>query len=266
MFIKAPAKINLFLNIIGKRADGYHLLESLFAPLNLADEITIEPSSRIEVEIPGLDCVNNTAKKAAGLLKDFYQVAKGARITIHKKIPIGAGLGGSSADAGALLKALPKFWSIAAEEEDLRELALKIGADVPYFLSPVPAMVTGIGEVIQPIKLGQFLHIVIIYPGFELSAKEVYAVGEFTFSSPIDTLNSENVFFGKNDLQASAIKIKPQIEQLIAELKSSDGCISAKMSGSGSACFGIFETEQLAIKAKNAFSERYFSYYEYLSI
>ncbi|MDF3048162.1 MAG: ispE [Candidatus Midichloriaceae bacterium] len=266
MFIKAPAKINLFLNIIGKRADGYHLLESLFAPLALHDEITIESNSHIEVKIPKLDCPNNTAKKAAELLADFYNVKKGVLITIHKQIPIGAGLGGSAADAGALLKALPEFWGIRAEEKDLKNLALKIGADAPYFISPVPAMVTGIGEVIKPINFAKSLHIVIVYPGFELSAKEVYEVGGFTFSTEINMLNLENVIFGKNALEPAAIKLRPEIEELITKLKNTHGCLSAKMSGSGSTCFGIFETEELAINAKNTFSEHYFSYYEYLSI
>lgn len=269
MKLKAPAKINLFLNITGRREDGYHTLESFFAPLALADEITIEPADTIVIEVPGFDIKGNTAQKAAQLLHDFYKPKAGARITINKKIPIAAGLGGSSANAGAVLTALPKFWGVNSEYEDLKAIALQVGADVPYFLNPTPAYVSGIGEMIEPMRLDEALHIVIIYPGIELLTRDVYNAGSGVFSKSIINDKKtilENLFLGKNDLQASAIKLNPSIEGLLSEIKALQGCRVARMSGSGSACFGIFETEKAALDAKAAFEGRCFAYYEYLKV
>ncbi len=283
MQIKAPAKLNLFLNITGKREDGYHLLESLFVPLKLADSITLQAAN--DIEVSGIRFPNNTALKAAELMRTFYNIKAGVRITIEKKIPIGAGLGGSATDAGALISALCNFWEIDANPSDLLKLALKIGADVPYFLNPMPAYVSGIGEVIKPANLNLDMHILVIYPGFELLAKDVYNV--FSHSSlsgrsyrrrtkgkslifrhseeRSDVRISYNIGTVNNDLEAPAIKLRPEIRELLQEIKLQKGCKASRMSGSGSACFGIFDTENAALKAEKFFSRRYFTYYEHLT-
>jgi 4-diphosphocytidyl-2-C-methyl-D-erythritol kinase len=268
MKVTAPAKLNLFLNIVGKRQDGYHCLESLFAPIKLADIVTLERSNDLEVDVPGVGPIN-TVRKVVDLIYKCYRPKGGVKVSVEKNIPIGAGLGGSSANAGALIPALCKFWDIEVTVGELKEIALQIGADAPYFLDPKPSYVTGIGEEIKPINLGVGLHMLVVYPGFEILTKEVYKNFSSSFSTSIlgnDKQLIDSIYSGKNDLEDAAIQLRPEVGFLLKEIKQQDGCKIVRMSGSGSACFGVFTNEAKALEAKEAFAERYFAHYEYMKV
>ncbi len=185
----APAKINLGLKILGRRSDGYHELESVFVPLSLADELEIEvaPASKTQIELEVLRardtqiCVDavprdarNLAFRAAQRFLDAAQVSAHLQLTLVKKIPAAAGLGGGSSDAAAVLRGLATIFPDAFSGEELAKLALGLGADLPFFLDPRPALVTGIGEKIAPLDLLPEWTLLLANPGVPLATAEVY--------------------------------------------------------------------------------------------
>ena len=180
---RAPAKLNLGLRIVGRRSDGYHLLESLFVPLDLEDRIVVEVdrSGRwgIELRVEGgppelADAAGNLAARAARAFLDAAGLRATVRIALEKRIPVGAGLGGGSSDAAAILRALCTCWPGALDRERLAELALGLGADVPFFLEPRPARVAGIGERIEPLRDWPELPVLVVVPAPPLATREVF--------------------------------------------------------------------------------------------
>ena len=177
--VNAPAKINLFLEVLGKRPDGYHDISSLVIPVNLHDKLTFQKKDDgIELVTESEDIPagqNNLVIKAGELLRDTFNVNAGARIHLNKSIPVGAGLGGGSSDAAATLKALNQLWELNLAPGRLLPLAEKIGADVPFFIHAMPAHVEGKGEDIRFVKnnLGQLMFVLAI-PDFGISTKAVY--------------------------------------------------------------------------------------------
>lgn len=271
-FFSAPAKINLFFNIVSKRSNCYHNIESLFVPLKLVDHIKIEPNQRVTLSLPGSPSItNNTAQKLLDILEPLRPKSCGAKITIIKNIPIGGGLGGSSTDAGTLLTILNKFWDLNLPPNELIQIATLIGADVPFFLDPKPSLVRGIGDDIQPIPfMDKEIHLVLFSPQFEMSTKLVYTNCNKPFTKPLPSLNhdviNDNITFGGNDLEHAAIKLEPLIGELLEEIKSSEGCILSRMTGSGSTCFGLYRNKSLALKAQKYYAFKYKTYYEYIRI
>ncbi len=250
----SPAKVNLFLKVLGERPDSYHEIVSLVDIISLEDELRVEeiPEDAVIVEDDGHLLPSgsaNTIYRSAALLKEAYGVKRGVRLFVEKKIPIGAGLGGPSSNAAATLIALVKLWGLPASRADLFAIGSKVGADVPLFLYGKPCVMRGVGERITPIEIPRIWY-VIVYPGIILHTKEVYgglkipltlAQNDITLSGRFDTvLDVARVL--ENDLEEVAFSLHPEIENLKDTLREA-GAIGSLMSGSGSSVFGVFENE-----------------------
>lgn len=267
---RACAKINLFLRVTGRRANGYHELDSVFLPISLADEIRLEISSAEETSIT-LNCdapalassQNNLATRAARAFMSEFDLAAQVRIDLRKRIPIAAGLGGGSSDAGAVLRMLASAAEIDDAEDRVRihKVALSLGADVPFFLDPRPSRVSGIGELIAPTPPIPPIPIVIVAPPFEVSTAAIFsALAPEHWSGSAPDSDIDAIVRGEispaitvNDLAAAAIAQFPEIRRLKGLLEES-GARAAQMSGSGGAVFGAFgsieEAEDAAVKLK----------------
>ncbi len=270
----SPAKLNLFLNVIGKNEHNYHLLESLFIKLQLADEITVEPADDILVTTSSNTVIlDNIVTRTAKLLSHTYNYRGGVHINICKNIPIGAGLGGASSNSATTLLLLNQLWNLNLTDVQLTQHALRLGADVPFFLKAGNAMVYGTGEIIETVKLDIKLPIILIYPNFPISTAEVYQQSVQAFSPTQQPLSIQQIIFqiynGHNDLYIPALRLHPMISQVISTISAQPGCIAARMSGSGSCCFGIFNsTEAAYITAHNFITsgKDWFVYHELLQL
>lgn len=267
---QSPAKINLFLNIVGKREDGYHLLESLFVPLpGLFDQITVEPASDLTCEMMP-EMPDNIVLKVARKLQEQYSVSAGAIIKIRKRIPMAAGLGGGSSNAATVLKLLCELWDIKLEGQAAIDFLVQIGADVPYFLNPQPAFVQGIGEIITPVHLDRKLYILLANPRIKVDTGTVCRKGFPKFAAKIDggdiDVLHDHIFLGKNDLEPNAISLFPEIQKVLDKLRQLKGCKVARMSGSGATCFGLFKNEESAKKAMDALPRGWWCHYEMLAV
>ncbi len=256
----APAKVNLALHVTGRRADGYHLLDSLVVFTACGDRLRAAPaenlSLRIEGDAPGARALatecerggDNLVLRAAALLAGRASPAPpGARIALQKRLPVGGGLGGGSADAAAALRLLSRLWGLPLP--DAQEL-LSLGADLPACLTSRPLRMGGIGERLAPLEMPP-LHLVLAHPGVPLSTPQVFAALAQRQNPPLpaspprwrDGRDLARWLAGmRNDLEGPALGIQPQIGAIRAALAASPGCLLARMSGSGAACFGIFET------------------------
>lgn len=281
MKITAPAKLNLYLHITGRREDGYHLLDSLFVFMDFGDVITIEPAETLSLTMNGPfaskishePIEKNLIHRAALLLKNKYAATQGAQIRLTKNIPVGAGLGGGSADAAAVLKGLNQFWHLNLSVETLCELGLSLGADVPACIVGKPAIVSGIGENIEPITLSDIpLFVLLINPNYPLSTQSVFQTYKksnlpFTSQSTHHAVltNREYTFNqlikNKNDLESAAISLYPEIQTLLKTLQQQSGCQLARMSGSGSTCFALFQDIALTKKAEQMMKTLFPSYW-----
>ena len=261
MIYYAPAKINLSLDVLKKRSDGYHELKMIMQTVSLYDEIDIEKDDKISIdsnkkEIP-LDN-RNLAWKAAELFFEYTGIRAGCKIYITKNIPDGAGLGGGSSDAATVLIALNKIYNSNLSESELREIAVKIGADVPFFIIGGTCLAEGIGEKLTKINNNIDPYILIFKPDFSISTKWVYEnlklenKPSYDIESIINDLNDGEPSFSNkifNYLEEISMSEYPQILNIKNILKNM-GANGALMSGSGSSVFGIFFDE---IKAKQAF-------------
>jgi 4-diphosphocytidyl-2-C-methyl-D-erythritol kinase len=250
----SPAKINLFLKVLGKRPDGYHDIVSVVDIISLEDILRVEegPEDLVIVEddkhlLPSGPA--NTLYRAAMLLKETCNIGRGVRLFLEKNIPIGAGLGGPSSNAAAALKALVKLWGAPVSPGELLRLGSRIGADVPLFLHGKSCVIRGIGEQITPIKI-PLIWYVIVYPGIILHTKDVYgglripltlAQNDIKLCWELDTV-SDVVQMLENDLERVAFSLHPKIHTVKERLRKA-GAIGSLMSGSGSSVFGVFENE-----------------------
>lgn len=258
--MRAPAKINLWLNVVGRRADGYHLLDSLVAFTDLADEIEAAPSERLVLTVDGPFApalageTDNLVLKAAHLLADRAGVAPRAALRLTKRIPVAAGLGGGSADAAAALQALVDLWRVALPVEELFDLAGRIGADVPMCFAGRTARVSGVGERLAPAPPLPPCAILLVNPGVALPTAQVFAArrGDFSVVRPLAEPWTDLASFVAalaergNDLTDAAIALRPPIAEVLAFLGRSDGALHAAMSGSGATCFALYETLDVA--------------------
>lgn len=253
---KAPAKLNLFLHVVGRRADGYHLLESVFQLVDLCDEIRVFGAKDGQIRRPvgawGVAEANDLVTKAALLLKTtVHDNSLGARIEVVKRIPMGAGLGGGSSDAACTLIALNQLWGLNFSVNELAALGLKLGADVPFFVHGQTAWVEGIGEILRPVTTPK-LWFALIYPGVAVSTPKIFQSPELTRNSRKLTIggsltwDSSIGFVGRNDLQAVAITLEPAIGEALNRLTA---FAPARMTGSGACVFAAFSDP---LKAKAA--------------
>jgi 4-diphosphocytidyl-2-C-methyl-D-erythritol kinase len=275
--ISAPAKLNLFLHITGRRDDHYHLLESLFVFTKLGDEIQIEPANTLSLNIVGPYSTqlknepveNNLAFRAGLLLKSKYAIQNGAAITLTKNIPIGAGLGGGSSDAAAVLNGLNQLWHLNLSHETLSDMALSLGADVPACLLAKPTFVSGIGETMDDFSLPFSIPVLLVNPNIRLSTPSVfqaYQNADLPFSPSIKSrsISAHNwsTFLSmlknnRNDLEQSAIELEPSIAVILNCLNQQPQCALARMSGSGSTCFALFSDPASAKAAMLTLQSRY---------
>ncbi|UCE66369.1 MAG: 4-(cytidine 5'-diphospho)-2-C-methyl-D-erythritol kinase [Candidatus Zixiibacteriota bacterium] len=251
--LKAPAKINLYLKVLGKREDGYHEIESLMQAIDLYDDITIERSDILELECdePSLPVdEKNLALKAAILLQQRVYFS-GAKIVLKKNIPAGSGLGGGSSDAAFVIRGISRLFDISLSLEEKLDLAADIGSDVPFFLSTGQAIITGRGEKISPIKLPTDYRIILIVPPVMSSTSEAYGklkIGLTKWARPVLLKRGiESSSFYRlmelfyNDLEETVLGDLPELEK-IKELLIRSGCIYSSVTGSGSALFGVFRS------------------------
>lgn len=254
--IKAPAKINLRLEVLAKRPDGYHELQMIMLAIDLSDEIEISQAENLSVSCndPNLltDQSNLVTKAARAFEKLTGQKVK-ARIRLTKNIPVAAGLGGGSSDAAATLKGLNRFYKTGLNETQLEKLGVTIGADVPFFIKPGHKIARGIGEKLSPFALDSELSLVLINPGFGVSTAEIYQKIQLT-SSLIQT-NVPSSLKGimqvvcllRNDLEPIVASNHSEIDEIKTFLKEA-GCAGTMMSGSGPTIFGIFESARQTLE------------------
>ena len=266
MKIRAPAKINLGLRIVGKRADGYHLLDTIMVPVSLYDEINIRRIGKkkaedrpieIHCDHPGVPAGGeNIVYRAAQLILRKSRREERISIRIKKSIPVGAGLGGGSSDAAATLVGLNRLLKLRLSIALLKKMALSLGADVPFFIQARPARARGVGERLQPLHDLPRFWSVILYPGFPVATAWVYGNLAQKLTKPIvntsiatSLKNLEEVAPRlENDLEAVTFKRYPRIAALKKKLLR-EGAFRVLMSGSGSSVFGIFVSKQAAAKA-----------------
>lgn len=264
----SPAKINLTLEVLGRRQDGYHEIRSIIQPVDLFDEVSIEQTEEdIELTSSGIEIPqgkDNLAWKAAALYIGQSGIDVGVRIDIKKKIPPGSGLGGGSSNAAAVLTGLNRIFGALSEDELLR-ISSSLGADVPLFIRPVSAVIEGIGEKVTPLRGLPLFYYVILCPNVNVSTERVYRKwdelnegapqdkrehGEL--ESAVEELRKASGFPLRNDLEAPAEALYPEIKafkQILTSLEARD----VQMTGSGGAVFAVFRDEDKAL-----------SIYEYL--
>ena len=254
----APAKINLTLRVIGRRADGYHDIESLVTFAALGDRLALTLGDAFALTVSGAGAgltgadADNLVLKAAGALAAHIAGLKVGAFHLEKNIPVAAGLGGGSADAAAALRLLARANNLALADPRLVEAARATGADVPVCLDPRPRLMRGIGDILSaPVPLPQ-LHALLVNPGIALPTKLVFSgwsptANQIRAKHPADVPKMPNEFdlldwlAGEtNDLEAPAIALAPVIAKVLAALRELAGCRLARMSGSGASCFALF--------------------------
>jgi 4-diphosphocytidyl-2-C-methyl-D-erythritol kinase len=272
--VAAPAKLNLYLHVTGRRADGYHILDSLIAFAGLADAVTAAPAPpgeiKLEIDGPFADAItaraeDNLVLRAARTLAAATGTKAGARLRLTKNIPVAAGLGGGSADAAAALRALARLWRVDAAPR-LDEIALALGADVPVCLASQPSFVTGIGEVVTPAPALPDAGLLLVNPGVAMETAAVFAAfdrmerqttggssfPDGPFAGSFDSVAALAAVLApaRNDLTAAAQGLVPAIGEVLAALAAADGCRLARMTGSGATCFGLFDDPGAAEAAR----------------
>lgn len=262
-------KINLYLHILGKREDGYHQLQTLICFVKthmMHDEIEISsimaaPVERDNIKLSAMGRYaqyatredSSVIKAARLMLEQVGRVDATLHITMRKNIPAGAGLGGGSGDAAATLSILRREMGGSITDEDMVEMARKIGADVAVFLSPTASICTGVGELCHPAYVPPDMYALLVYPGIHLTTAQIYSkLRDYSGMTDVESVDIEQIAAGThNDLLQPAISHAPVIAELLRILRALPGAIYAQMSGSGSCCFAIFGDEDKCVEAKS---------------
>ncbi len=259
----ARAKVNLWLKVVGRRADGYHLLDSLIAFADLADSLDAAPADQLSLAVDGPAApalageADNLVLEAARLLADRTGAAPRAALRLIKRIPVAAGLGGGSADAAAALQALADLWRVALPVEELFDLAARLGADVPMCLAGHAALVSGIGEKLAPAPALPPCGLLLVNPAQALPTADVFAARRGNFSTALPLARPWSDLAGLvealaargNDLTAAATVLCPAIADVLALLRGSPAVRYAAMTGSGATCFALYDTRVAAERA-----------------
>lgn len=272
LHIRSYAKINLCLNITGKRADGYHELDMIMVPISLHDSLVVDtleksPDNFVTVDDFSIGTFSyNLATFSIDKLRSIYHFNEKFRILIHKVIPIQAGLGGGSSNAACSLKAVNDLLKLGATDEELMEIGKTLGCDIPFFVKCKPARCKGLGEILEPIEIKNNYYVLIVKPEAGCSTKEVYATAD---SMDLTVCNVDNVIKALkegdddllaasigNALQAPAISLVPQIQTIIDELHDC-GLKIVQQTGSGSAVFALSTDKKLLKKVLKQFENKY---------
>lgn len=241
--VPAPAKINLFLHIVGRRPDGYHLLQTAFRMLDWGDEITLlrRDDGLIvrTTDVPGVPAEADLVVRAARALQAASGSAFGAEIGVLKRIPMGGGLGGGSSDAASVLLALNRLWGCGLSRRALQEIGLKLGADVPFFVFGETAFAEGVGEALSPLAVPPAWY-VMVAPPVSVPTAEIFSAKELTRDTEILIMQGFAAHKTRNDMQAVVCVKYPEVAESL-EWLSQYG--DARMSGSGACLFAPFDTE-----------------------
>jgi 4-diphosphocytidyl-2-C-methyl-D-erythritol kinase len=259
----APAKINLFLHVTGKRADGFHILDSLAVFAGVADRISFVPSDTLSLTVSGpfapalVAESNNLVLRAAHALAAETAVRPVGALHLDKQIPVASGIGGGSADAAATLRLLCRAWRLDVADSVLSRIAAGLGADVPVCLRNRPMRMRGVGEVLMPAPVLPPCGMVLVNPGIPLATVSVFRARSGGFSrdatlpggwATVDQM-ATTLSGLANDLEASAVSLVPAIGDVLRAIAGAPGCRLARMSGSGATCFGLFADARGAEKA-----------------
>ncbi len=262
LLVRSFAKINLALAVLGRRADGFHEIRTVYQTIDLHDEIEIRPSADLRLDCSGLQDVpveSNLVWRAARELLGSVSTSCGAHIVLRKNIPAGAGLGGGSSNAAAALLGLCRFWGITPPEDDLMKIAARLGSDVPFFLYGGTALGAGRGEEVYPLPEPAPSRLLVLFPGISVSTAEAYRSLSLALTSQDAALRIQR-FCGRlpegsgcltgifNDFETSILPAHPAISEAKAFL-TSRGAIASLLSGSGSAVFGFFLDEESTLAA-----------------
>jgi len=241
--LPAPAKLNLMLHIVGRRADGYHELQTLFQFLDYGDELGFavreDGEIRLHTEIPGVPHDSNLIVKAARRLQQQSGCPLGADIWLDKRLPMGGGIGGGSSDAATTLLGLNHLWRLGWDEDRLAELGLALGADVPVFVRGRAAFAEGVGERLQPVELSEPWFLVVA-PQVFVSTAEIFSAPELTRNTPPITVRSLLAGGCHNDCQPVVEKRYPEVRNALNLLNK---FVPAKMTGTGACVFGSFPNQ-----------------------
>jgi len=242
----APAKINLFLHVVGRRPDGYHLLQTVFRFLDFGDSLRCEPrdDSRIELAnpLPGVPADSDLTVRAAAALRAATGATVGVTLRLEKRLPMGGGLGGGSSDAATTLLALNRLWNTGLDSLQLQRIGLGLGADVPIFIHGRSAFAEGVGERFADIDLAQAWYLVLV-PGVAVPTPEIFRSAELRRDTPAIAAGDWRPGFGRNDLEPVACTLYPEVGRHLDWLRQYG---DARMSGSGACCFVEFEAEPAA--------------------
>ena len=246
--LPAPAKLNLMLHILGRRADGYHELQTLFQFLDYGDELTFTPRAdgqiQLHTELPGVDHENNLIVRAARLLQSHSGCSQGADIELIKRLPMGGGIGGGSSDAATTLIGLDYLWQTELGQDQLAKIGLSLGADVPVFVRGYAAFAEGVGERLQPVELSEPWFLVIA-PQVSVSTAEIFSDPELTRNTPAITVRSLLAGGGHNDCQPVVEKRYQEVRNALSLL---NNFVPARMTGTGACVFGSFPNKGEADK------------------
>lgn len=266
---RAPAKINLSLRILGRRADGYHELDSLVAFAGVGDQLTLLPGAESGIAISGpfaeglSVAADNLVLKAEVALRDQVPGLRSGGFLLVKRLPVASGIGGGSADAAAALRCLARSNGIAIDDPVLYQVAREVGADVPVCLASRACVMSGVGDLLAPLALPR-LPCVLVNPRVSVSTVQVFTAlglargerhgdGDAAIEWPAPGAAAEQwlavLAAGRNDLEAPAIRIAPEIEGVLSALREAEGVALARMSGSGATCFAIFASDAAAVAA-----------------
>lgn len=245
----APAKLNLFLHVTGRRPDGYHLLQTVFRLIDYSDQLSfrLRPDGVIKLHtpIPGVPEDKDLCVRAATLLQLEAAVTAGVDIFLHKQIPMGGGLGGGSSDAATTLLALNHLWQAHVSQERLLELGLQLGADVPVFIFGQNAFAEGVGEKLSAIELPPAWYLILV-PPVHVSTAEIFTSKELTRNTIPIKIPPFSVWQGHNDLESVVCRLYPEVARCLEWLKKLENTTIAAMSGSGACVFAEFASEPAA--------------------
>jgi 4-diphosphocytidyl-2-C-methyl-D-erythritol kinase len=241
----APAKLNLFLHVIGRRPDGYHLLQTAFRLIDRCDWLHFSPRADARVKLaralPGIEENEELAVRAARLLQTEAGSKQGVEIDLEKNLPIGGGLGGGSSDCATALTVLNRLWGLDLSRERLAAMALSLGADVPFFLFGSNALAEGVGERLAPLELPQAWYVVLT-PPVAVSTREIFAARELTRNSQTIKISSFLAGFGRNDLEPVVCRRHAEVAAHLEWLRQFG---DARLSGSGACVFAGFAARGL---------------------
>jgi 4-diphosphocytidyl-2-C-methyl-D-erythritol kinase len=259
----APAKVNLYLHVTGRRADGYHLLDSLVAFAGAGDRLRLEPAGTLTLALEGMEGAalaaepDNLVLRAARLLAEAAGIPAAGRLRLEKNLPVASGIGGGSADAAAALRLLDRAWGLGTKPEALAVLAARLGADVPVCLESRAARMQGVGEILSAAPAMPECGIVLANPRLPLATPAVFRArqGEFTPAATLPAgwadaaAMARSLATCRNDLEAAAISLCPPVAEVLAALVALPSCLLARMSGSGATCFALFPDAGMAESA-----------------